>query len=164
MRRLVHSKAPPAPDLGFIMRSSLGACLAIAITGGLSVLSGIPWLMAPFGASCVLAFGLPESPLAQPRAIIGGHLVATAAGLLVSTLLGPNWLSYAIGVCLALALMQLSRTVHAPAGANPIIVIQAQADWSYLYSPVLLGTLCIVFIAYLVNNWRQAKSYPRYWL
>jgi len=82
IRRLLHSDAPPAPPLKFVLLSSLGALIAIAITGGLSVLSGIPWLMAPFGASCVLAFGVPDSPLAQPRAIVGGHLVATAVGQL----------------------------------------------------------------------------------
>ncbi|MGG4774930.1 HPP family protein [Paenalcaligenes sp. Me52] len=164
MRRLLSSNAPPAPPLKFIFISSVGAALAIAITGWLSVLSGTPWLMAPFGASCVLAFGVPDSPLAQPRAIVGGHLVATAVGLLVLWLVGDGWLAAALSVGLALAAMQLTRTVHAPAGADPLIVIAAHTSISYLISPVLLGSLVIVIIAYFVNNARNTGSYPKYWL
>lgn len=164
IRRLLSSNAPPAPPLSFVLISSLGTILAIAITGWLSVMSGTPWLMAPFGASCVLAFGVPDSPLAQPRAIIGGHLVATAVGLLVLNLLGDSWLAVAISVGLALAAMQLTRTVHAPAGADPLVVIAAHAPISYLFSPVLVGSLVIVLIACIVNNARSARSYPKYWL
>ncbi|RGP53899.1 HPP family protein [Pseudomonas abyssi] len=164
IRRLLHSGAPPAPPLTFIALSSLGALIAIAITGGLSVVSGIPWLMAPFGASCVLAFGVPDSPLAQPRAVIGGHLVATAVGLAVAALLGDGWLACAVGVALALAAMQLTRTLHAPAGADPLVVIIAHAPLSYLVSPVLVGSLVIVLTAWAVNNLRSPRSYPKYWL
>ncbi len=138
--------------------------VAIAITGWLSVLSGIPWLMAPFGASCVLAFGVPDSPLAQPRAIVGGHLVATAAGLAVGAMLGDGWVACALGVGLALAAMQVTRTVHAPAGADPLLVIAAHAPVSFLFSPVLVGSLVIVLTAWCVNNLRSARSYPRYWI
>lgn len=120
--------------------------------------------MAPFGASCVLAFGMPDSPLAQPRAVIGGHLVATLAGLILGHLFGDGVLVCAVGVGLALAAMQLTRTVHAPAGADPLIVIAAHAPVSYLFSPVLAGSLVIVLTAYCVNNIRSAKSYPRYWI
>lgn len=162
--RLLHSDAPPPPPFKFVLLSSVGAVIAIAITGWLSVLSGIPWLMAPFGASCVLAFGVPDSPLAQPRAIVGGHLVATAVGLVVVAVLGDGWLACAIGVGLALAAMQLTRTVHAPAGADPLIVIVAHAPLSYLISPVLVGSLVIVLTAWIVNNLRSARSYPRYWI
>ncbi|MGG4603419.1 HPP family protein [Paenalcaligenes sp. Me131] len=164
MRRLLSSNAPPAPPLKFIFISSVGAAIAIALTGWLSVLSGTPWLMAPFGASCVLAFGVPDSPLAQPRAIVGGHLVATAVGLLVLLLVGDGWLAAALSVGLALAAMQITRTVHAPAGADPLIVIAAHTPISYLISPVLLGSLAIVLIAYVVNNARSTGSYPKYWL
>lgn len=85
------SSAPPAPSLPFTLVSLCGAGLAIAITAWLSQASGAVWLMAPFGASCVLAFGLPDSPLAQPRSIIGGHMVTTLVGLLVWYTLGHDW-------------------------------------------------------------------------
>lgn len=164
LRRLLRSDAPPAPPFWFVLSSFLGTTIAIAITGWLSVLSGVPWLMALFGASCVLAFGLPDSPLAQPRAIVGGHFVTTVIGLAVGALLGDGWMACALGVGLALAAMQLTRTVHAPAGADPLIVITAHAPISYLISPVLAGSLVIVLSAWCVNNLRSARSYPRYWV
>lgn len=163
-RYLPSSGAPPAPPLAFIFWSSVGAVVAIGLTGWLSVLSGVPWLMAPFGASCVLAFGVPDSPLAQPRAIIGGHLISTAVGLCLGAWLGSGWVACAVAVGVALAAMQWTRTVHAPAGADPLIVMTAHAPISYLVSPVLAGSLIIVLVAWCVNNRGRQRSYPRYWL
>ena len=162
--RILRTSAPPAPPLKFTLLSSLGALAAIAITGWLSGTTGFSWLMAPFGASCVLAFGVPDSPLAQPRAIVGGHLVATAVGLAVLAIFGDSWLACAIAVSLALAAMQITRTVHPPAGADPLVVIALHAPVSYLISPVLLGSLVIVCIAWGVNNARKKGSYPKYWI
>ncbi|MDD1012301.1 HPP family protein [Pseudomonas rubra] len=157
------SKAPAAPSLHFSLLSLLGATLAIGATGWLSQVSGALWLMAPFGASCVLAFGMPDSPLAQPRNIIGGHVIATLVGLAVLYSLGDSWWSAALAVGLALAAMQQTRTLHAPAGANPLVVIASHAPLSFVVTPVLAGSLVIVAVAWCLNNARQANSYPKYW-
>lgn len=154
---------PPAPALRFVLLSTLGAILAIGITGWLTQASGYPWAMAPFGATCVLAFGLPDSPLAQPRHIVGGHLVATAIGLAALWLLGDSWGSMAVATGLALGAMQVLRVVHPPAGANPMVVIASGAHADFLLTPVLAGSLTIVLVAMLVNNLRSRGSYPRYW-
>lgn len=163
-RYLPSSGAPPAPPMKFVLWSALGAIVAIGLTGWLSSYSGIPWLMAPFGASCVLAFGVPESPLAQPRSIIGGHLISTAVGLIIGACFGSDWIACAVAVGLALAAMQLTRTVHAPAGADPLIVMTSHAPISYLLSPVLAGSLIVVLVAWCVNNRGRKNGYPRYWL
>jgi CBS-domain-containing membrane protein len=68
-----------------------------------------------------------------------------------------------LAVGLALAAMQQSRTVHAPAGANPLLVMAIQPGPSFLFTPVLVGSLVIVAVAYGVNNARERRSYPRYW-
>lgn len=158
-----RSAAPAAPPAAFVLTSMFGAIVAIALTGWLTQLSGYPWQMAPFGASCVLAFGLPDSPLAQPRSIIGGHLVASLVGLAVLHTLGDGWLAAGIAVGVALALMQLTRTVHAPAGADPLVVLTSHAGADFLLTPVLAGSLTIVLVALAANNLRQRGSYPRYW-
>jgi CBS-domain-containing membrane protein len=157
------SGAPPAPSLHFTSVSLIGAFLAIALTAWLSKMSGASWLMAPFGASCVLAFGLPESPLAQPRSIIGGHLISTLVGLVVLQFIGDAWWSAALAVGLALAAMQQTRTLHAPAGANPLLVMATHPGFGFLLTPVLAGSLAIVGVALCVNNIRHRGSYPRYW-
>lgn len=162
--RLLKSQAPAAPSLRFSLSAFIGTLLAIGSTGWLSHASGTPWLMAAFGASCVLAFGVPDSPLAQPRSIIGGHLLSALIGLVLLNTLGNAWWVGALGVALALVLMQQTRTLHAPAGANPLVVITAGASWSYLLTPVLAGSVVIVAVAWLVNNARHRNSYPKYWL
>lgn len=164
LARLLKSAAPPAPSWRFTVLSLLGAVLAIGAAGWLGQVSGAPWLMASLGASCVLAFGLPDSPLAQPRNIVGGHLLATLVGLLVLHTLGDAWWAGAIAVGLALALMQQTRTLHAPAGANPLVVLASHAPLSFLFTPVLTGSLLVVLVAWGVNNARSRDSYPRYWL
>lgn len=161
---LLKSNAPPAPSLQFTLMSFAGTVIAIALTGWFSLASGTPWLMASFGASCVLAFGLPDSPLAQPRNIVGGHLVSTLIGLVVLHTLGNSWWSCALAVGLALVAMQQTRTLHAPAGANPLVVIASGASFGFLLTPVLAGSLVVVAVAWCVNNARSRGSYPKYWL
>ena len=117
-------------------------------------------LIAPFGASCVLVFGLPQSPLAQPRNVIGGHLISTAIGLAVFYLLGASPLSFGLGVGVAIAVMLLTGTTHPPAGADPIVVILAKAAWPFLFSPVLIGAVAIVIIAVIYHRLVSRRSYP----
>ena len=162
-RRLLKSGAPAAPSLLFTLTSFMGAVITIGVTGWLSNLSGTPWLMASMGASCVLAFGVPDSPLAQPRSIIGGHVISTLVGLIVLHMLGNSWWACALAVGLALVAMQQTRTLHAPAGANPIVVLMTGASWSFVFTPVLAGSMVIVMIAWCLNNARSQGSYPKYW-
>lgn len=153
----------PSATMNDTLISAFGGLLGIGIVSYLSVVSGFPWLMAPFGATCVLAFAVHKSPLAQPRAIIGGHSVSTLAGLLVFTLFGNTWWSVALAVSLAIAGMMITKTVHPPAGADPIVVITAQASWSFLLYPVLIGSIALVIVALAYNNLFQERQYPNYW-
>src|SRR3984885_7314362 len=117
-------------------------------------------LIAPFGASCVLVFALPQSPLAQPRNVIGGHLISTTVGLGVFALLGAAPLSFGLAVGLAIAAMELTGTLHPPAGADPIVVILAKASWPFLFSPVLVGATAIVIIAFVYHRGVSRRNYP----
>lgn len=155
---------PPRPSLRHVGWSLLGGALAIGIIAGLAAATGQPWLMAPFGASCVLAFGLPDSPLAQPRSIVGGHVLAALVGLVCVSLFGPVWWAMGLSVGLAIAVMQLTGTTHAPAGANPLLAMNGALGWHGLLTPVLAGSLALVACAVLFNNLARERAYPRYWL
>lgn len=150
---------PKNAAIGFI-----GGFIAIAILAFLTDFTAEVWIIAPFGASCVLAFGIWDSPLSQPRNIIGGHLISTFVGLCVYHVLGSGTISMALGVGLAIALMMLTRTTHPPAGANPLVVIMAGSSWSFLVTPVLIGAVMIVLVALLVNNLDNKRRYPNFWL
>jgi CBS-domain-containing membrane protein len=105
--------------------------------------------LASLGGSCVFLFGLTRAPAAQPRALFGGHLGAAAIGIACGQALGSAHWVYVLAVCLALAYMLMTRTVHPPAGANPVIMVYVHAQWSALLNPVLLGVACLVAVALL---------------
>ncbi|AXV65615.1 HPP family protein [Pseudoalteromonas lipolytica] len=113
------------------------------------------WLMAPFGATAVLVFGVPTSPLARARNVIGGHLITAFIGVLFVNFVGVSPFEIAIASGLAISLMMLTRTVNPAAGANPILIMQSLQSWDFLVMPVLTGTVFIVlcgFVSqYLIN-------------
>jgi len=154
---------PAPPKKTFAILGGVGSMVAIGLTGGLTHATDTALLMAPFGASCFLAFAVPESPLAQPRNIVFGHMIATAVGLIVVALLGDSWWATAIAVGIAVTLMQVTRTGHAPAGGDPIVVAALQPSLDFLLFPVGAGAILIALVAVLFNNLRSDVSYPRYW-
>lgn len=141
-----------------------GAALAIGFVGALAVWSGQPLLLGSLGASCVFLFGLPETPFAQPRNVIGGHVLSSLVGLVFLKLFGPSVWALMLALGTAVVLMFVTRTVHAPAGSNPVIVFLAQPGWSFLLAPTLLGALGIVLVALVFNHAVRPGRYPLYWL
>ena len=157
-------KCPPRPPFRHIVWSWMGGFLGIATTGYFSLITDAPLLMAPFGATCVLAFGVSDSPLAQPRNVIGGHVLSTFIGLFFLQVFGNQWWAMALAVATAIAGMQLTRTVHPPAGADPLVVMLTGASWNFLLTPVLLGSVALALCAVLFNNLVVERTYPKYWL
>lgn len=140
--------------------SGTGGMLAIWLLAQMTQTLDQALLIAPFGASCVLLFALPSSPLAQPRNVIGGHLISSFIGLTILTLLGHSPLACGLGVGLAIAAMQFSGTLHPPAGADPLVVILTGAGWTFLALPVLAGTVALVLLAMLYHRFLSRRAYP----
>ncbi|MDQ1911820.1 HPP family protein [Paenibacillus sp. GD4] len=161
-------KVSPLPRPWLTALPGLGGFLTIYLVSWLGELSELSLLMAPFGASCVLAFALPESPLAQPRNLVGGHVLSTAVGLTLLSAFGSHSWAAALGVGLAIALMQLTKTVHPPAGADPLVVLLGggaahTVGWSFLLTPVLLGSIVIVLVAWGFHRLNRRYAYPKQW-
>lgn len=134
--------------------AGIGGALAIGLLAVANEAHVALLLIPPFGASCVLVFGVAASPFARPRNVIGGHLISAAMGLMAVAIFGPGALGIAAGVGLAIASMMLTDTVHPPAGANPIVVAFAGAGWTFLLTPVLAGAVTIVAIGWAYNELR----------
>ncbi len=149
-----------ARKLGFAAISGLGGFVVIFLLAQATASFHTVLLIAPFGASCVLVFALPHSPLAQPRNVIGGHLVSVAVGIAVYALCGAAPWSFGLAVGLAIALMELTGTLHPPAGADPIVAIMAKAGWTFLLSPVLAGAVLIVACAFAYHRIVSQRPYP----
>ncbi|MBL4601908.1 MAG: HPP family protein [Emcibacteraceae bacterium] len=155
--------SPPRAPLKHIFWSWLGSSIAIGATALASIYSEMPFLFAPLGASAVLAFAVPDSPLAQPRNIIGGHLISAIVGVLFLLLLGSSWWVMALAVATAIAAMLLTRTVHPPAGANPLLVLMTGAQWDFVFLSVLPGVLILTISAIIFNKLASGRRYPIYW-
>lgn len=147
--------APSAPAAGAAQRpqassialAGLGAFVALATTGLLAEGTGQAWILGSFGASCILLFGFPDSPFSQPRNVIGGHVLASFVGLIFLHTFGPGWLPMAAAGACAAMLMMLTRTVHPPAGSNPVIVFLLQPGWSFLLLPTAAGAVLLWLLA-----------------
>jgi CBS-domain-containing membrane protein len=159
----VGGRRPPYPKLPVVLLAGLGGGIAIAILALLGAGLGVTLLLGSFGASCVLLFGYPEAPFAQPANVIGGHLICTAIGLAVLHGCGAHAWSLALAVGLSLAAMMATRTTHPPAGSNPVIVFLAQPAWSFIVFPVLSGAVLLVLVALVYNNVVRKERYPTYW-
>lgn len=120
-------------------------------------------VMASFGASAVLVFGVPDAPMAQPRNVIFGHTFSAVAGVVTVMLFGLTWWSPAVGTALALLIMLLTKTTHPPGGATALFAVMSQVHFSYIFSPIMVGAVILVIIGLLVNNLSPNKHYPRYW-
>ena len=154
---------PPQPANKAVALAWLGGFLAIAAVATLTDFLSVALVLGSFGASCVLVFGYPDVPFSQPRNVIAGHVISSLVGLVFLAAFGPHWWSVALAVGTAIALMMLTRTVHPPAGSNPVIVFLTQPAWSFLLFPTLVGASVLVAVALVYNNATRDAKYPKYW-
>lgn len=124
-----------------------GAALAIGLALSVVGPPHAPFLLASLGGTTVFLFGLTRAPAAQPRALFGGHLGSASIGIACGQYLGTTPLSYSLAIAITLGFMLATRTVHPPAGANPILMVHSQAGWSALIDPVLVGLAVLVGVA-----------------
>jgi CBS-domain-containing membrane protein len=127
-----------------MLLGALGATLGIVLLQVLSETANLALLVAPFGATFVLVFALPESPLVKPRNIIGGYLISTIIGLGFYELLGNTPLSLGLAFGLTFVVMQLTKTLHPPAGSVPILIMFSEIDWTFVLTPILVGVILIL--------------------
>lgn len=124
------------------------------------------FLIGSFGATAVLIFGATNSPLAQPRNLVGGHIISAIVGVCCFKLF-PDvlWLSSALSVSVSIVLMQITKTMHPPGGATALIANIGSEKiknlgFNYVLSPVFSGVLILLLIALIVNNIPANRSYP----
>jgi CBS domain-containing membrane protein len=130
--------------------------------------SDVVFLIGSFGASSVLVYGIIQSPLAQPRNLIGGHLVSAIIGVTVAKFV-PDiiWITAPLAVSLSIVLMQVTKTLHPPGGATALIAVTGSAEiknlgYWYVLSPVLSGVLILFVVALVFNNMTSNRQYPNH--
>ncbi|MBW1694053.1 MAG: HPP family protein [Deltaproteobacteria bacterium] len=167
------TKSPPTVSLSEIFWSWIGAFFGIGAVAFINynIFKGTDLVMiiGSFGASAVLIYGAIRSPLAQPRNLIGGHIISAIVGVTIYKLLhNQMWLATAVAVATAIAIMHATRTLHPPGGATALIAVIGSPkvhNLGYLYAviPAGLGAVIMLLIAVLINNIPANRQYPEYW-
>lgn len=163
----------PRQNIQEIFWSWIGAFAGIAAVSYLNVElfgeSDLMLIIGSFGASAVLIYGVVNSPLAQPRNVLGGHLLSAIVGV-SCYLLFPSllWFAASLAVATAIAVMHLTKTLHPPGGATALIAVIGgpkihSLGYLYVIFPTAAGVLIMLAIALLVNNIPRSRSYPLYW-
>lgn len=146
-----------------MLAGAAGGAVAIAIMEVSAVRAELSITAIPFATSIVLVMGSPDVEAAQPRALVGGHLVATLIGLLVLKMAGPAPWAAAVAVGLSIAAMHLTRTFHPPAGIDPLLVVVNQMPWSFLLMPVAVGAGLLLLFAFMWHRFLRYDKWPVRW-
>lgn len=167
------TQSPPRVGGAEVAWSWLGSFLGIGALAGLNdgLLQGtdLVLIVGSLGASAVLIFGAIKSPLAQPRNLLGGHVISACVGVTAAKLCAfAPWLAAALAVSLSIAVMHLTRTLHPPGGATALIAVIGgpkihQLGYFYVLMPVAAGALLMLVVALAVNNLAPKRRYPEYW-
>ncbi len=167
------TQSPPRVNLAEILWSWLGGFLGIAAVAGInySLLDKTSLLLVigSFGASAVLIYGAIKSPLAQPRNLLGGHVISALIGVTAFKLLAPHlWLAAALAVATSIAVMHATKTLHPPGGATALIAVISGPNvtnlgYLYVLIPVGAGAFIMLVVALLVNNLAPQRRYPEFW-
>jgi CBS-domain-containing membrane protein len=166
-------QSPPGVGLAEVGWSWAASLVGITLCSYLSARYGephdMPLLLGSFGASAVLVYAAIHSPMAQPRNLVGGHMLSGLMGVLSYQLWGATpWLAAGLGVSGAIAVMLLTRTVHPPGGATALLAViggpklHALGYW-YVLVPAGAGACLLLLVALVVNNLARHRQYPEYW-
>ena len=157
--------APMHVDRRERLRACAGAALGILLAALASRTLAVPpaagaWLVASLGASAVLAFAVPASPLAQPWSVVGGNTLSALVGVLCNGVFADPALAGAVAVGLAIATMFSLRCLHPPGSATALAAVLAhETTWRFAAFPVLVNSLLLVAVAVLYNN-LTGRRYP----
>jgi CBS-domain-containing membrane protein len=146
-----------------LFSGAAGGAVAIALMERLADQASFPLMAVPFATSIVLVMGSPDADPAQPRALVGGHLVAALTGLVIVKLLGPAPWVAALAVGISIVAMHLTRTFHPPAGIDPLVIVSNNMGWSFFVAPVAVGALLLALFAFTWHNAMRRGSWPLRW-
>lgn len=168
------TKSPPGVSFSEVLWSWTGAFLGISTVALISYKFlegiGLTMIIGSFGASAVLIYGAIKSPLAQPRNLIGGHVLSAVVGVTSYHMFGVHiWFAAAAAVATAIAVMHATKTLHPPGGATALIAViggESVHRLGYLYAifPAGTGATIMLLVALLVNNIPKTRRYPEFWL
>ncbi len=152
-RHLPHSTWPTA------LLAGVGSAVGIGLLGYVSEITTFIMLVAPFGATCVLLFGMPASPVSQPVNVVAGHILAATIGIALHFLFPSSFIAEGLSVGLAVSGMMLLRIIHPPAGATALVAYLTATSWWFVLFPVAVGSVALVLVAAIYHRFTKI-TYP----
>ena len=141
----------------------LGSTIAISLALWVTKASD-PLLLASLGGTTLFLFVLTTVPAAQPRAVFGAHLMSSVIGIGAYQLFGDSFWVYVAALVVTIGVLLITRCVHPPAGANPLIMIQAHAGFIHLGITVMAGVTTIFLVAVIWSRLGIGnRKYPTSW-
>ncbi|KAI1380710.1 HPP-domain-containing protein [Hypoxylon crocopeplum] len=175
------SPPPPLPPYMNYFWSFIGAFCGLSVVQAIFNYSDyflgrkVPGIIASYGASAVLVYGAPQAPLAQPRALLGGHFLSALVGICITKLFSlipsrftfdsVRWLAASLSTATAILVMQITDTTHPPAGATALLPAVDIDVWNlswYFLPVVLLSSTMLLAVSLLLNNIQRV--YPTFWI
>jgi len=147
-----HKDKENCPTWGHLITALVGGFSGIAVAAYLSLNYHVALLVPSFGATAVLLYAASHVPMAQPKNVLGGHLVSAVVGVTVYRMLGLSWWSLALGVSLAIVAMMVTDTLHPPGGATAFAAVFTEQNFSFVYKPVAIGVVILIVIAVILQR------------
>ncbi|MGH4031369.1 HPP family protein [Actinomycetota bacterium Odt1-20B] len=163
VRRALAGRAPAFPGHRHTLHATASAISVLLLLAATGAVLHEPLLIPPLAASAALVHSTPTLPLAQPRSLIGGHLLSALLGYLVLAVCGGSTWAAALAGGLALGAMMITRTPHSPAAASAVIVVLQQPAAPRFLTLLTTATLLLVGAGIVAGRAKHAPRYPVYW-
>ena len=169
-----QTQSPPLVPFNEVFWSWIGGAVGLSLITWIGTTQNIPmadhlFLIGSFGASAVLIYGAPHVTYAQPRNLVGGHVISALIGVLCAKYIPlPLNITGPLLVATVIAAMHLTNTIHPPGGATALIAVMGgpkiqSLGFSYAFMPVAIGALLMLLVALIVNNIPKHRQYPVFW-
>jgi len=134
--------------------AGVGAFIGLSLIGLIAQQADTMMIIAPFGATAVLLFSVPNSPFSKPLNIFGGYLISMVIGSLILFYSHNDWFAIGGGLGVTIMLMHWTKTIHPPAGANFLIITQGHLNF-YLLEPLFIALIFLIIIALGIEKIRK---------
>lgn len=146
-------------SFGLLVTALVSRWLYVGNLGGIAA-APAAWLVAPIGASAIIVFALPASPMAQPWSVLGGNTMSALVGVVCANAIADPAVAASVAVGCAVALMFLLRCLHPPGGAVALLVVILHVtSYKFALFPVFFNAAVLVLAGVLYNN-LTGRRYP----
>lgn len=147
-----------------VIGAFIATLLASFFSRHLLSIEDLPMILASTGASAILIFGVPQSPVSQPWPVVGGHAISAAVGVCTYLLIPSPVVASSAAVCLAMLLMHFTSSMHPPGGATAVTAVIGgttvhDLGFYFVIAPVFFNSIILISLAMAVATFREENPF-----